>query len=241
MASAGQFTEEVLVVDLDVEVREEGSRPGATVVSTGTRSPAGEPRTGRVAPLLGPEAEVYQALVLGTRDYVAKNGFSDAVIGLSGGIDSSLVAAVAVDALGPDHVHGVTMPSRYSSGGSVDDAVALAANLGVDIVTVAIEPAHQAFAASLSPLLGGEPDRPHRREPPVPDPGRAPHGAVQRAGVDRAHHGQQERDGDRLLHPVRGLGRRIRGHQGRPEDCSSTSCAGTATGWPVSTSSPSRC
>jgi NAD+ synthase (glutamine-hydrolysing) len=157
VASAGQFTEEVLVVDLDVEVREEGCRPGATVVSTGTRSPAGEPQTGGVAPLLDPEAEVYQALVLGTRDYVAKNGFSDAVIGLSGGIDSSLVAAVAVDALGPDHVHGVTMPSRYSSGGSVDDAVALAANLGVDIVTVAIEPAHQAFAASLSPLLGNEP------------------------------------------------------------------------------------
>ncbi len=120
VASAAQFTEEVLVVDLDVEVREEGSRPGATVVSTGTRSPDAGPRAGGVAPLLGPEAEVYEALVLGTRDYVAKNGFTDAVIGLSGGIDSSLVAAVAVDALGPDHVHGVTMPSRYSSGGSVE-------------------------------------------------------------------------------------------------------------------------
>ena len=84
--------------------------------------------------------------MLGTRDYLAKNGFADAVIGLSGGIDSSLVAAVAVDALGPDHVHGVTMPSRYSSEGSVADAVTLAANLGIDIATVAIEPAHHALA-----------------------------------------------------------------------------------------------
>ena len=94
---------------------------------------------------------MYEALVLGTRDYVAKNGFTDAVIGLSGGIDSSLVAAVAVDALGPDHVHGVTMPSRYSSDGSVSDAVALAHNLGIDVDTVAIEPAHRALAGSLSP------------------------------------------------------------------------------------------
>ena len=76
-----------------------------------------------------------------------KNGFTDAVIGLSGGIDSSLVAAVAVDALGPDHVHGVTMPSRYSSEGSVADAAALAANLGIDMATVPIEPAHRALPA----------------------------------------------------------------------------------------------
>jgi NAD+ synthase (glutamine-hydrolysing) len=107
--------------------------------------------------VLGPEAEVYAALVLGTRDYVAKNGFTDAVIGLSGGIDSSLVAVVAADALGPGHVHGVTMPSRYSSAGSVDDAVALAGNLGIDVVTVPIEGAHRALAASLAPLLGDEP------------------------------------------------------------------------------------
>jgi NAD+ synthase (glutamine-hydrolysing) len=100
---------------------------------------------------------VYEALVLGTRDYLAKNGFDDAVIGLSGGIDSSLVAAVAVDAVGAEHVHGVTMPSRYSSEGSVSDAVVLAGNLGIDVATVAIEPAHRAFASSLAPLLGGDP------------------------------------------------------------------------------------
>ena len=80
----------------------------------------------RVEPLLPPVHEVYEALVLGTRDYVRKNGFTDVVIGLSGGIDSSLVAAIAVDALGPEHVVGVLMPSRFSSEGSVTDADALA-------------------------------------------------------------------------------------------------------------------
>ena len=138
------------------------------------------PPGARWPPVLDPEAEVYEALVLGTRDYVAKNGFTDAVIGLSGGIDSSLVAAIAVDALGPDHVHGVTMPSRYSSEGSVADAVILAANLGIDLATVAIEEAHRALAATLAPLTRGEPDRADRREPAVADPGRAAHGAVQR-------------------------------------------------------------
>ena len=112
-------------------------------------------RQAPVAAVLDPEAEVYEALVLGTRDYVAKNGFTDAVIGLSGGIDSSLVAAVAVDALGPEHVHGVTMPSRYSSEGSVADAVTLAANLGIDLATAPIEAAHRALAATLAPLIGG--------------------------------------------------------------------------------------
>ena len=79
-----------------------------------------------MAPALDPIAEVYEALVLGTRDYVRKNGFTDVVIGLSGGIDSSLVACVAADALGPEHVHGVSMPSRYSSEGSRTDAERLA-------------------------------------------------------------------------------------------------------------------
>ena len=157
VGSASQFAEEILLVDLEVEVDEASLGAGAVVVSAGPRSSDGDGVVGRMAPLLEPEAEVYEALVLGTRDYVAKNGFADAVIGLSGGIDSSLVAVVAVDALGPDHVHGVTMPSRYSSDGSVGDAVTLAGNLGMDIATVAIEPAHQALAASLQPLLGGDP------------------------------------------------------------------------------------
>ncbi|NDG67555.1 MAG: NAD(+) synthase, partial [Actinobacteria bacterium] len=92
---------------------------------------------------------VHAALVLGTRDYVQKNGFTDVVIGLSGGIDSALVAAIAVEALGAQHVHGVSMPSRYSSVGSKDDAYELAQNLNMPYQAVPIEPA---FAAYLSML-----------------------------------------------------------------------------------------
>jgi NAD+ synthase (glutamine-hydrolysing) len=99
------------------------------------------------------EAEVYQALVTGTRDYVRKNGFADVVIGLSGGIDSSLVALVAVDALGAEHVHGVAMPSRYSSEGSLGDAEILAANLGIELMVIPIEPAHLSFSEMLRPVL----------------------------------------------------------------------------------------
>ncbi len=109
----------------------------------------------RVEPLLPPVHEVYEALVLGTRDYVRKNGFTDVLIGLSGGIDSSLVAAIAVDALGPEHVIGVLMPSRYSSDDSVTDAELLAANLGIRTVTVPIEPAHTAFLDMLAPTFEG--------------------------------------------------------------------------------------
>jgi NAD+ synthase (glutamine-hydrolysing) len=109
----------------------------------------------RVEPLLPPVREVYEALVLGTRDYVRKNGFSDVLIGLSGGIDSSLVAAIAVDALGPERVVGVLMPSRYSSDHSVTDAELLAANLGIRSVTVPIEPAHTAFVDMLAPTFEG--------------------------------------------------------------------------------------
>ena len=100
--------------------------------------------------------QVFGALVLGTRDYVRKNGFTDVVIGLSGGIDSTLVACVAVDALGADHVHGVSMPSRYSSDGSKDDAYDLATQLGIDCRTVAIEPAFAAYLDMLAPAFAGK-------------------------------------------------------------------------------------
>ena len=179
VAAARQFGEEVLVADVDVAT---GPDAGGGEVATGPGAGRGDVATGSaasrgaspivissssraegqaerrtVAAVLDPVAEVYEALVLGTRDYLAKNGFADAVIGLSGGIDSSLVAAVAVDALGADHVHGVAMPSRYSSAGSRTDAAALAANLGIDLQEAAIEPAHTALAATLAPLVGGEP------------------------------------------------------------------------------------
>jgi NAD+ synthase (glutamine-hydrolysing) len=102
--------------------------------------------------------EVYNALVLGTRDYVRKNGFSDVLIGLSGGIDSSLVAALAADALGPENVHGVLMPSRFSSDHSVSDAEKLCAELGVESRVIAIEPAHDALLEMLAPSFGDQPE-----------------------------------------------------------------------------------
>ncbi len=104
---------------------------------------------------LGYVEEVYRALVLGTRDYVHKSGFAKAVIGLSGGIDSALTAAVAVDALGQENVVGITMPSRYSSEGSVSDSKALAEGLGIDIWVVPIEPAHIAFTDMLAAHFQG--------------------------------------------------------------------------------------
>jgi NAD+ synthase (glutamine-hydrolysing) len=104
---------------------------------------------------LGAEAEVWSALRLGTGDYVRKNRFVDVVIGLSGGIDSSVVAALAADALGAEHVTGVLMPSRYSSDHSVTDAEELAANLGIRTLTIPIEAAHGAFLDLLAESFAG--------------------------------------------------------------------------------------
>ncbi|MFN2607738.1 MAG: NAD+ synthase [Acidimicrobiales bacterium] len=166
VARAPQFTEAVMVVDVDVrpvfrkrllDPRGRAVAPplAATTVSTDCRDPGPPARSPGLAPPLDEVAEVYDALVLGTRDYVTKNGFTDVVIGLSGGIDSSLVAVVAVDALGPEHVHGVAMPSRFSTSGSNDDARALADDLGVDFRVIAIEPAHAAFLEMLGPSFDG--------------------------------------------------------------------------------------
>jgi NAD+ synthase (glutamine-hydrolysing) len=104
---------------------------------------------GRIEPLPDPLGDVYHALTLGTRDYVHKGGFSDALIALSGGIDSALTAAIAADALGAEHVTGVSLPSRYSSAGSRDDARELAENLGLRFLTIPIE---EMFAAGLEAL-----------------------------------------------------------------------------------------
>ncbi|MEE4216025.1 MAG: NAD+ synthase [Xanthomonadales bacterium] len=100
-------------------------------------------------------AEIYKVIVTGLRDYVRKNGFSDVVFGLSGGIDSSLVLALAVDALGPDHVHTVMMPSRHTSGLSIELAQEQALQLGVDHRCISIEPAYEAFLTLLGPSFAG--------------------------------------------------------------------------------------
>jgi NAD+ synthase (glutamine-hydrolysing) len=164
IARAKQFVTDLLVVDIDVRpaFRKRQLDPRGRVealplpeIQVSERRPAEARIAARIEPVLTPVHEVYEALVLGTRDYVRKNGFSDVVIGLSGGIDSALVAAIAVDALGAEHVSGVLMPSRYSSEHSVSDATALATNLGIRSFTVPIEPAHAAFEAMLAPMFEG--------------------------------------------------------------------------------------
>ena len=99
--------------------------------------------------------EIYRALVLGTRDYLHKTGFSKAIVGLSGGIDSALTAVIAADALGPENVLGITMPSRYSSRGSIEDSAELARNLGIEFWEIPIEPAHTAFTEMLEERFAG--------------------------------------------------------------------------------------
>ena len=165
VARAPQFEEHLLVVDLEVvpmyrtrllDSRDRATGSALPVVRVTDRVERTEPLVeSQVAPLLDRLDEVYEALVLGTRDYVRKNGFSDVVIGLSGGIDSALVAAIAVDALGPEHVHGVLMPSRFSSDHSLTDAKALSENLGIDYRVISIEPAHEAFSEMLSDSFAG--------------------------------------------------------------------------------------
>jgi NAD+ synthase/NAD+ synthase (glutamine-hydrolysing) len=105
--------------------------------------------------IAGDEASVYSALVLGTRDYMHKCGFHKAIIALSGGIDSALTAVIAVDAVGPENVIGVGMPGPYSSQGSIDDARALAANLGIRFELLSINSAYQAYRGILQPVFAG--------------------------------------------------------------------------------------
>jgi NAD+ synthase (glutamine-hydrolysing) len=120
-------------------------------------APSGEATGGRIAPLLDPLAEVYGALVLGLRDYVSKNGFKHVVMGVSGGIDSALVATIAVDALGPEMVSIAVMPSPYSSEDTQRDARQLAANLGVEPLELPIEEAMHAYDDVLGAVFDGRP------------------------------------------------------------------------------------
>ncbi len=122
--------------------------PAVTHVRTPMAAPIAEP--------LDELAEIWETLVLGARDYVRKSGFTKACLGLSGGVDSSIVAAVAAEALGPENVFGVLMPSRYSSDHSISDAEQLATNLGIATFTVPIEPAHEAFTGMLAPNLADQ-------------------------------------------------------------------------------------
>ncbi|MFL5842079.1 MAG: NAD+ synthase [Thermoleophilaceae bacterium] len=130
------------------------ARPVREPVGVGGTGPDGSPRGGEmggaISPLKDELDEMYSALVLGVRDYVQKNGFQHVVLGLSGGIDSALVALIAADALGPEHVTCVVMPSPYSSGETQDDARTIARNLGADLVDLRIEEPMQAFERILA-------------------------------------------------------------------------------------------
>ena len=171
------------------------------------------------------------ALTLGTADYARRCGFSRALLGLSGGIDSALVACIAARALGPDNVLGVAMPSRFSSEGSLTDAAALAKNLGIDFNVISIEPMFEAYLGALAPAFAdaragerrdrrrrGRGGRPGDAESPGAHPRRDPDGAVEPARAVAADHRQQERARDRLLHAVRRHGGRPGGDQRRAED-----------------------
>ncbi len=170
VAAGKQFEEDFVVADLDLDgvfrARLHDSRrrkeklgveqPSRRVVLPVVAPPVTTtlPAPASVTPL--PHvAEVFQALVLGTRDYVRKNGFRHVVIGLSGGIDSSLVAAVAVEALDKENVSGVTMPSPYSSTGTRSDAETLARNLGIEFQTLAITDVFDAYKRTLAPPFKG--------------------------------------------------------------------------------------
>jgi NAD+ synthase (glutamine-hydrolysing) len=174
MARAPQFAEALVVASVDLQsastarLRETRLRPPArsalpevSILGRFERPERGSVKGlgGDVADLLDPESEVYAALVLGVRDYVEKNGFGHVCLGLSGGIDSTLVALVAVDALGADRCTFVTMPSRYSSEGTRSDALVLAENLGVRCLEIPIAPAMEAYDGMLAEAFEGrEPD-----------------------------------------------------------------------------------
>jgi NAD+ synthase (glutamine-hydrolysing) len=177
IARGKQFEEDFVVADLNVEsvfrsqlhdprrrkdttwIREKLAEATKIEVSSEYPAIARTPLPPRRVERLDEFAEIYQALVLGIEDYVHKNGFEKVVIGLSGGVDSSLVATIAVDALGAENVIGISMPSRYSSQGSKSDAEALARNLGIQFQVIAIEKAFSSYLETLAePFKDTQPD-----------------------------------------------------------------------------------
>jgi NAD+ synthase (glutamine-hydrolysing) len=176
LARAPGFEEALLVVDVEPEavigrrlrdVRrralelDRGEPPPVSVVRIGSPREAsnGSRVHGEVAPMLPPIEQMRLALELGLRDYVEKNGFREIVLGVSGGIDSALVAALATEALGPERVHCISMPSRYSSEGTRRDARLLAENLGTDFHELPIDSIYASFESALAPVFGDrEPD-----------------------------------------------------------------------------------
>jgi NAD+ synthase (glutamine-hydrolysing) len=176
IARGKQFEEELVLADVDIDAvfrkrlhdprrrqaRADAGSAGVTeiiAISDSVRQRDPSKTTFTHHEPLSDEAEIYTALVVGTRDYVLKNGFKKVVLGLSGGIDSALTACIAVDALGPSNVAGVLMPSPFSSRGSIDDSKALAANLGIEIMTIPINDVFTSFKRALEePFKSVSPD-----------------------------------------------------------------------------------
>jgi NAD+ synthase (glutamine-hydrolysing) len=170
LARSPGFEEDLLVVDVDpvaavgrrlrdvrrrALARERGGPVDAVEIELAPPREQKQKLHGEPAPLVTDLEQMRLALELGLRDYVGKNGFGDVVIGLSGGIDSALVAALCAEAIGPERVHGVSMPSRYSSEGTRGDARRLAESLGIDFREVAIEPMVEAFSGELAAHFAG--------------------------------------------------------------------------------------
>ncbi len=145
IAAAPQFEEGLMLIDLDL--KSNSSNPD--LILTDGPLPPYERLIPGIATALHPSAEIWSALVLGVRDYVEKNGFSSLLLGLSGGIDSAVTAAIATDAIGGENVYGIAMPSKYSSDHSLDDAKALAINLGINFRVIEIQPLVDAFLSSM--------------------------------------------------------------------------------------------
>lgn len=151
ISRAAAFKEDLLIADLDIPLKKSG--PAKKIITISQRLPSRNraPFSKKGAKPLEPIAEIYQALLLGLGDYVTKNGFQKVVIGLSGGVDSSLVAVLAADALGKDNVICVFMPSQYTSNESGIDATQLAGNLGIKLINIPIEQIYGIYLAILEP------------------------------------------------------------------------------------------
>lgn len=157
IARAAAFKEELFTVDIKVPfIRKKAEKKWVVIPCRNMLHSPRKALSFSYAQALEPIEEIYKALLLGLRDYVVKNGFQKVVIGLSGGIDSALVAVIAVDVLGKDNVKGVFMPSRYSSAESSEDAEKLAGLLGVELINIGIENIYKTFLDTLKSCFKGE-------------------------------------------------------------------------------------
>jgi NAD+ synthase (glutamine-hydrolysing) len=154
VARLKRFEEQIATIEVPLGEAKSAHHPSFKHIAFELRPAAGPAPQPVLAPEPEPAEEIYSALVLGLSDYARKNGFTKALVGLSGGIDSSLTAAIAADALGPRSVLGVAMPSEFSSSHSVEDAKALAHNLGIDLLQIPIGPTYDSYLRALEAAFG---------------------------------------------------------------------------------------